>query len=128
MHRSGDHDLPSWDAQDGGDPEGDPGDELEAAIERADHPFASESFGLTADEAEEGESLDRRLGQERPDRDSDEDYVALEDAGEGDEELIGDASRGHDPFVAPEEAAVRIRQRAPGAVEHDPDPGVDEEG
>lgn len=128
MHARGDHDLPSWDAQGGGDAEGDPGDELEAAIELADRPFASESFGLTSEEAEAGESLDRRLAQERPDRLPDEDYVALEDAGEGDEELVGGASPGHDVFVAPEEAAVRIRERAPGAVDHDPDPEVDEEG
>ncbi|HEU5001651.1 MAG TPA: hypothetical protein VFW71_02585 [Actinomycetota bacterium] len=127
MHTRGDHDLPSWDGQGGGDPEEDPGDELEAAIEQADHPFASESFGLTGDEAEEGESLDQRLAEERPDRLGDEDYVALEDTGEGDEELVGDATPGHDPFVAPEEAAVRIQDRAPGAVAHDPEPAVEEE-
>ena len=49
MHTSGDHDLPSWDAEGGGDPEEDPGEELEAMIEHADRPFAAESFGTTAE-------------------------------------------------------------------------------
>ena len=45
MRTSGDNDLPSWDAEGGGDPEEDPGEELEAMIEHADRPFAAESFG-----------------------------------------------------------------------------------
>ena len=55
MRTSGDHDLPSWDAEGGGDPEEDPAVELEATIEHADRPFAAESFGTTAEEEEEGE-------------------------------------------------------------------------
>jgi len=35
MHTSGNHDLPSWDAAGGGDPEEDPGIELEATIAHA---------------------------------------------------------------------------------------------
>ena len=37
MHTSGDHDLPSWDAEGGGDPEEDPGEELEAMIAKLPH-------------------------------------------------------------------------------------------
>jgi len=127
MHDRGDHDLPSWDAEGGGDPEEDPADELEAAIEQADRPFGSESFGVTSEEEEEGESLDQRLAQERPDRAGRASYVAIEDEGEGDEELAGEASSESDAFVAPEDAAVTIRRQAPGAVDHPPDPAVEEE-
>lgn len=127
MHSRGDHDLPSWDAEGGGDPEEDPAEEQEAAIEQADRPFGSETFGVTEEEEEEGESLDRRLAQERPDRAADEGYVGIEDEGEGDEELIGDAAVERDAFVAPEDAAVTIRRQAPGAVDHPPDPDVEEE-
>lgn len=127
MHSSGEHDLPSWDAADGGDAEEDPGEELEAAIELADRPFASEGFGTTDEEAEEGESLDQRLAQERPDARESGDYAAIEDLEGGDEELIGQASTEHDPLVAPEEAAITIRQGAPGGTDHPPDPEVEEE-
>src|SRR3979411_1670023 len=120
MHTSGDHALPSWDAEGGGDPEEDPGDELEAMIEHADRPFAAESFGTTAEEEEEGESLDERLAEERPDRPTSDVPLAIEDEAAPDDEaeLVGEASFEHDPFVSPEEAAMTIRERAPGAVDH----------
>ena len=119
MRTSGDNDLPSWDAYGGGDPEEDPGEELEALIEHADRPFAAESFGTTAAEEEEGESLDQRLSEELPDcRISDVQLAIEDDAAEDDEgELIGEASLEHDPFVSPEEAAMTIRKRAPGGVD-----------
>jgi len=41
----------------------DEGDELEADIMRADHAFATESAGTTAEEALEGETLDQRLDE-----------------------------------------------------------------
>ena len=132
MHDVGDHDLPSWDGEGGGDPEQDPGDELEAEMGRADGPYASESFGVTAAEEEEGESLSRRLAEELPDRDGagdggpSEDYVALEDDADGDPELVGEGHRDHDPFLAPEESAVTVRRTVPGATSHDPDPEVEE--
>ena len=120
MHTSGDHDLPSWDAEGGGDPEEDPGEELEAMIEHADRPFAAESFGTTAEEEEEGESLDEQLSQERRDRPTSEVQLAIEDDAAADDEgeLVGEASLQNDPFVSPEEAAMTIRDRAPGAVDH----------
>ena len=124
MRTFGDNDLPSWDAEGGGDPEDDPGDELEAMIEHADRPYGAESFGTTAEEQEEGESLDERLSQERPDRPTSDVQLALEeDAASDDEaEMVGEASFQHDPFVAPEEAAMTIRERAPGAVDHPVEP------
>ncbi|MGI0151938.1 MAG: hypothetical protein ACREC5_08385 [Thermoplasmata archaeon] len=92
-------------------------------MERADRPYASESFGTTAGEEEEGESLDRRLAEERPDRRDDSPGVFLEDdAGADNEgELVGEASADRDSFVSPEEAAMTIRRRAPGGVDHDED-------
>jgi hypothetical protein len=118
MPMSGDTDLPSWDAQGGGDPEEDPGEELEAMIEHADRPYAAESFGTTALEEEEGESLDQRLSEERPDRPlADLDLAIVDEDPDEEGEMVGEASVGHDPFVAPEEAAMTIRDRAPGAVE-----------
>jgi hypothetical protein len=42
----------------------DPGEELEAVTEQADRPFASGSFGTTAQEQEEGETLEKRLGED----------------------------------------------------------------
>ena len=122
MRTSGQNDLPSGDAYGGGDPEEDPRDELEAMIEHADRPYGAESFGTTAEEQEEGESLDERLSEELPDRRISDVQLAIEDDAAADDEgeLIGEASLEHDPFVSPEEAAMTIRKRAPGAVD---DPG-----
>jgi len=110
-------------ADDAEDPEADPGEQLEAMIEQADRPFASESFGTTAQEQEEGESLDDLLAEERPSREAEDGAVAIEDlAGPDDEEqLVAEGSFERDPFVAPEDAAMTVRPTAPGAVDH---PGV----
>jgi hypothetical protein len=109
-----------WDVEGGEDLEEDPGEALEALIEQADRPFASDSFGTTAEEQEEGESLDERLGEERPSTPPIDRDIAIEDVDAPDEEdeLVGLASLEHDRFVAPEEAALTIRDRAPGAVDH----------
>jgi hypothetical protein len=119
MRTSGDNDLPSGDAYGGGDPEEDPAEELEAMIEHADRPYGAESFGTTAEEQEEGESLDQRLSEEQPDSRTSDVRLAIEDdAGPDDEgELVGEASVEHDAFVSPEEAAMTIRKRAPGGVD-----------
>ena len=105
----------------------DPGDELEAMIEQADRPFASESFGTTAQEQEEGETLEQRLREERPSSPPFDRELAIEDLDAPDEEgqMVGLASVEHDPFVAPEEAAMTVRERAPGAVDHQDDHGVE---
>ena len=127
MHTSGDHELPSWDAEGGGDPEEDPGEELEAMIEHADRPFAAESFGTTAEEEEEGESLDEQLSEEGADSPTSDVQLAIgEDAAPDDEEeLVAEASFERDPFVSPEEAAMTVRETAPGAVDHPEEPGDD---
>jgi hypothetical protein len=110
-----------------GDDADDSGDELEAAIEQADRPFGSASFGTTAEEQLEGESLDQRLAEERPSRLPVDEAFVIEDADGPDEEaeMLGEASLEHDPFTAPEEAAVRVRESAPGGVDHAPDPKVE---
>src|SRR5690242_14561648 len=67
------------DAEGGEDADEDPGEELEAMIEQADRPFASDSFGTTAEEQEEGETLDQRLAEEEPSREALDVQVAIED-------------------------------------------------
>ena len=93
-------------------------DELEAEIMRADHAFASESVGTTAEEALEGETLDQRLAEERPERPGTDEVLSVVDEGPSDdeEELVGDAVVERDEFASPEEAAVTERDRAPGAT------------
>jgi hypothetical protein len=117
------------DAEGGEDSDEDPGEELEAMIEQADHPFASESFGTTAEEQEEGESLDQRLAEEQPSKSPLDLQLAIEDFDAPDEEkqLVGLASFEHDPFVAPEEAAMTVRDTALGATDHPGDPEIDED-
>ena len=120
MRDSQDSRSPDRNVEGSEDPNEDPGEELEAMIEQADRPFASESFGTTAQEQEEGESLDERLGEERPSRPPDDVQLAIEDIDAPDEEkeLVGRGSFERDPFVAPEEAAMTVREQAPGAVDH----------
>jgi hypothetical protein len=96
----------------------DPGGDLEAMIEQANRPFGSLSFGTTAEEQREGESLDEHLREEEPSRTSLDRELAIEDF-EGDEgELAASASIEHNPFVSPEEAAITVRDLVPGAVDH----------
>jgi hypothetical protein len=106
----------------------DDGDEQEAAIMRADHAFAAESFGTTAEEALEGESLDARLAEERPERPGADEALSVLDEGPSDDEdeLVGDVVRERDEFAAPEESALTVRDRAPGATDRsDPHPPED---
>src|SRR6266540_3279715 len=123
MSASEDSRSPAWDAEGGEDLEEDPGEELESMIEQADRPFASESFGTSAEEQEEGEPLDQRLREERPDKPPVELQLAMEDfdAPDDEKEMVGQASLEHDRFVAPEEAAMTVRDSAPGAVDHPDD-------
>lgn len=111
MELSDDPEIGDPDAGFDDDPERDPGEELEAVIERADRPFAAEAFGTTAREESAGESLDQRLAEERSGEAVDDAAFVIEDADGPDEEseLIGEASLEHDPFLAPEEAAVNVR-------------------
>ena len=99
----------------------DEGEELEAQIERADHAFGAGLVGTTAEEQVEGESLDQRLAEERPERPATEDALAIVDEGPTDDEaeLVGDVAPQHDPFASPEEAALTLRDGAPGATDHE---------
>ncbi len=108
---SSDSEMRDQDAGFDGDAEGDPGEQLEALIERADRPFGTESFGTTAEEESRGESLDQRLAEERYAQAPIDAGLVIEDSDEPDEEseMLGDASLEHDPFLAPEEAAVHVR-------------------
>jgi hypothetical protein len=105
------------------DPEDDPGEDLEVMIELADHAFGSESFGVTAEEQVRGESLDQRLAEERPDGQPRDLEIAIEDfdAPDTEPQMVGEAVIDRDPLVSPEEAAMSIRDRAPGAVDHEDD-------
>jgi hypothetical protein len=105
------------------DPGDDPGEDLEVMIELADHAFGAESFGVTAEEQVRGESLDQRLAEERPDRAPRDVEIAIEDFDAPDHEpqMVGEAVVDRDPLVAPEVAALTIRDRAPGAVDHEDD-------
>jgi hypothetical protein len=100
--------------------EGD-GEELEAEILRADHASGAELRGTTPEEELAGQGLDQALARERPEgRIVDE---ALEILDEGPEdlegELVAEGSRVQDDFAAPEEAALSVRDEAPGATNHD---------
>ena len=108
--------------------DGDEGDELEAAIMQADHAFGAELPGTTADEAVEGESLDEQLAEELPDRPAVDSAVEVVDEGltDDEDELIGDAVTERDEFASPEEAALTVRDSAPGATDH-PDPHPDQD-
>ncbi len=113
--RPSDADSDEWD--DGS------GEALEEAIEHADRAAGAESFGTTADEQERGEPLDARLAEERTVRPILDTELGLIDEGGGDDEseLIGEAVGECDPFVAPEESAMSVRDEAPGAVDHPDD-------
>jgi hypothetical protein len=99
----------------------DEGDELEAEIMQADHAFGAESVGTTVEEELAGESLDQHLAEERPDRPSVEEALSVVDEGPSDdqEELVGEAVTERDAFASPEEAALSVRDSAPGATDHD---------
>ena len=109
-----------WDENDG--------EELEAEIMQADHAFGAELDGTTAEEERQDLSIDDALARERPDAPVTDSAVGLVADGEPDEEgeLIAEGSVEEDAFASPEESAVSIRDRAPGATDHDdPHPGTD---
>ena len=107
-----------WDENDG--------EELEAEIMRADHPFGMGLRGTTAAEALEGESIDDELAQERPEGATVEETfeVVAEGVPDVEDELVGDGFLVEDDFASPEES---VRDDAPGATDHeDPHPADDE--
>jgi hypothetical protein len=109
--------------------DGDDGSELEAEIMRADHAFGAESKGTTSEEALQGQGLDEALARERPEARPTEDTLGIVDDGALDEEdeLVAEGSVEHDDFASPEEAALSVRDAAPGATDHD-DPHPADEG
>lgn len=91
-----DHLVESPDSLRDDDPEAPP---MDRGSEAADRPLGSEKFGTTHEEADQGESLDQRLSEERPDDEHDpvDDVVADqpgafgEVAEETDEDVLEDA-------------------------------------
>ena len=95
----GDHMVETPESLRDADPEAPP---MDRGIEATDRPLGAEKFGTTHFEAAEGESLDYRLSQERPDvgeHDPVDDIVAADpatfatgsDAEQTDDEVLGDA-------------------------------------
>ena len=118
-----DRDRPSGADSDDGWEDGS-GQGLEEMIEHADRPFGSESFGTTADEQERGQPLDSRLAEERrTDRPIQDAELGIidEDVPDDESEMVGEAIGERNPFVAPEEAAMSVREEAPGKVDHPDD-------
>jgi hypothetical protein len=100
-------------------------EQLEAEILRANRPFAGDRWGTTAEEEVAGEGLDRALAEEVPDEPASAEAasdVALEivddDLTDEEKELVDDAAIERDPFAAPEETAVTVRDDAPGVTDH----------
>ena len=102
----------------------DPLEELEIEIEDLERPLGTDER-TTAAEGREGETMDERLSREVPDqgigrRRPDPATIADEAAPDDEPELVGDAvDAGSRP--APEEAAMRIRNDAPGLTDHEDD-------
>ena len=99
----------------------DESDELEAAIMQTDHAFGAESVGTTAEEGLRGDSLDQRLAEEQPERPVVDEALSVVDEGivDDESELVGEAVTERDEFASPEEAAMSVRDDAPGATDHD---------
>jgi hypothetical protein len=102
-----------WDENDG--------EELEAEIMRADHAFGVDLRGTTEDEALAGQSLDQALARERPEARTVDEALEIVDDGDPDleGELVGEGFIVRDDFASPEESALSVRERAPGATDHD---------
>lgn len=101
------------------------GQGLEEMIEHADRALGAESFGTTADEQERGEPIDSRLAEERTDSPLLDAELGIidEDVPDDESEMVGEAIGERNPFVSPEEAAMSVRDEAPGAVDHPDDHG-----
>ena len=102
----------------------DPLEELEMEIEDLERPLGSEGR-TTAAEGLEGDTMNERLSREVPDqgvgrRPAEPSTISEEDAPDDEPELIGDAVEAGDP-ASPEEAAMRIRDDAPGLTDHEDD-------
>jgi hypothetical protein len=94
------------------------GNDLEAEIMRADHPFAVESRGTTLEEALAGLGLSDALARERPDPPPIDEVIAIVDGGVVDAEgqLTAEGFLVREDFASPEEWAISIRMDARGAT------------
>lgn len=105
----------------------DPLEELEEEIELMDRPLGADER-TTATEGLEGDTLDERLAREVPDqggrRPAEPTMLAEDDSPDEEPELVGEPAEA-DGIVAPEEAAIHVRNMAPGATDH-PDDYVEE--
>jgi hypothetical protein len=106
----------------------DDGEELEAEIMRADHPFGVNLRGTTLEGVLAGESLDEALAQERPEGRTVNEALEVVDGGVPDVEgeLVAEGFLVTDDFVSPEESALSIRADAPGVTEHEDPHPIDE--
>jgi hypothetical protein len=95
-------------------------EELEAEIMRADHAFGVELDGTTVEEELQTLSIDDALARERPEAPVTDAVVGLEADGVPDVEgeLVAEGSSEEDEFASPEESAISIRDRLPGATDH----------
>jgi hypothetical protein len=94
---------------------------------RADHPFGGDSRGTTAEEEITDVSIGDALTRERAEAEATDVVVTNEDDGEPN--LVGDMSAvgfvREDEFPSPERATLSIRDRVPGATDHeDADPSA----
>jgi hypothetical protein len=123
-----DRDRPSGADSDEGWDDGS-GQALEEMIEHAEQALGTESFGTTADEQERGEPIDSRLAEEGTDRPLLDTELGIidEDVPDDESEMVGEAIGQRNPFVSPEEAAMSVRDEAPGAVDHPDDHGEPDE-
>ena len=102
----------------------DDGDELEATIMQADRAFAAESVGTTAEEGLEGESLEPATAEERPDRPTrrrnplSRQERCFRRRGRARRRRGDPTGRVH----LAEEAAMSVRDSAPGATKDHDDP------
>ena len=106
------------------------GQELEAEIMRADHPFGVELRGTTPEESLAGPSLEGAFGQEGSDARTAGETVEVVDEGvrDTDGRLIAEGVLVSDDFPAPEESALSIRDEPPGATDHDDPDGIPRRG
>ena len=101
--------------------DGDDGSELEAEIMRANRPFGADRRGTTPEEALEGEGLDEALAREQPEGRTTDEALEVVDDGDPDieGELVAEGSIEPDEYASPEDAALSVRDEAPGATDHE---------
>jgi hypothetical protein len=101
-------------------------------ISRRDHPRAAASFGTTAAEQREGESLDDRVAEEQPDEEPAErpqaGRLVEEDRGliDTEKDEVGLEATEDTEGLTAEEAAMRVEPEAPGGTEEGSDRYVEE--